>query len=174
MGAIGKTKWKANHVLSEIEFKVNHIMISTVSESFNKFEAYAETKNNEFKNVNNIFDAKKISINIKNNDNLPFNGQQTSFNAAGYPELFFKSKSFDKRVVIDELIIKNMTKKISFFFGLNGVAEDQYLQTKSGFERSIPLSKTDFDLSWKLVTEAENIAVSDKVKCINIQFNKQQ
>ena len=42
------TKWALDPTHSEIHFKVKHLMITTVTGSFNSFTASAETENDDF------------------------------------------------------------------------------------------------------------------------------
>lgn len=175
METTAKTKWKIDPTHSEIGFKVKHMMISTVSGTWNEFDAHVETDNDDFKHANFEFSAKIDSIDTKNKDRDTHLKSEEFFNATKYPELSFKSKSFDGDTMIGDLTIRDVTKEISLDVDFNGVAEDQYGQTKAGFEITGSINRKDFDLNWNVVTEAGNVVVSDKVRMvIDLQFIKQQ
>ena len=169
-----KTNWKLDPTHSEIEFKVKHMMISTVTGSFSEFDATAETEDDSFKNAEFAFNAKVDSISTKNEDRDTHLKSDDFFNAEQFPQLTFKSKSFDGEKMIGDLTIRDVTKEITLDVDFNGIAEDPYGQTKAGLEATGTINRKDFNLNWSAVTEAGNIVVSDKVKLIaNLQFIKQ-
>ncbi len=169
-----KTNWKLDPTHSEIEFKVKHMMISTVTGSFSEFDATAETEDDSFKNAEFAFNAKVDSISTKNEDRDTHLKSDDFFNAEQFPQLTFKSKSFDGDKMVGDLTIRDTTKEITLDVDFNGIAEDPYGQTKAGLEATGTINRKDFNLSWSAVTEAGNIVVSDKVKLIaNLQFIKQ-
>ena len=169
-----KTNWKLDPTHSEIEFKVKHMMISTVTGSFSEFDATAETEDDSFKNAEFAFNAKVDSISTKNEDRDTHLKSDDFFNAEQFPQLTFKSKSFNGEKMVGDLTIRDVTKEITLDVDFNGIAEDPYGQTKAGLEATGTINRKDFNLSWSAVTEAGNIVVSDKVKLIaNLQFIKQ-
>lgn len=168
------TNWKIDPTHSEIEFKVKHMMISTVTGSFADFDATVEVEKENFEDAKFSFNTKIDSINTKNEDRDTHLKSEDFFNAEKYPALSFESKSFDGEKMIGYLTIKNVTKEVVLDVDFNGIAVDPYGQTKAGFEAEGTISRKDFDLSWNAVTEAGSIVVSDKVKLIaNLQFTKQ-
>ena len=175
METTGKTKWKIDPTHSEIGFKVKHMMISTVSGNIDEFDANVETDNDNFENAQFSFSAKINSINTKNTDRDTHLKSEEFFYASKYPELSFKSKSFDGSTMIGDMTIRDVTKEISLDVDFNGIAEDQYGQTKAGFEITSAISRKDFNLNWNAVTEAGNVVVSDKVRLVvDLQLIKQQ
>ncbi|RXJ46010.1 YceI family protein [Gelidibacter gilvus] len=174
MTTTGKTTWKIDPTHSEIEFKVKHMMISTVTGSFGEFDAHVESADDTFKDAKFSFSAKIDSINTKNSDRDKHLKSDDFFNAEKHPNLSFKSKSFDGETMVGDLTIRDITKEVSLKVDFNGVAVDPYGQTKAGFEAEGTLNRKDFNLSWNAVTEAGSIVVSDKVRLIaNLQFIKQ-
>ncbi len=150
------------------------MMISTVSGSFGEFEATVEAADDTFKDAKFSFSAKINSISTKNQDRDTHLKSDDFFNAEKFPNLIFKSKSFDGETVVGDLTIRDVTKEISLQVDFNGIADDQYGQTKAGFETTGTLNRKDFQLNWNAVTEAGNVVVSDKVRLIaNLEFIKQ-
>lgn len=169
-----KTTWKIDTTHSEIGFKVKHMMISTVSGSFEDFDANVESEDDSFKNADFSFTAKIDSISTKNADRDAHLKSDDFFNAEKFPELTFKSKSFDGNTLLGDLTIRDITKEVALDVDFNGIAVDPYGQTKAGFEAETTINRKDFNLTWSAITEAGSIVVSDKVKLIaNIQFVKQ-
>ncbi|SHF45113.1 Polyisoprenoid-binding protein YceI [Salegentibacter echinorum] len=169
-----KTIWKLDPTHSEIEFKVKHMMISTVSGSFSEFEGEVEAADDSFKDAKFKFNAKIDSISTKNNDRDTHLKSEDFFNAEKHPHLTFESKSFDGEKMVGDMTIKDVTKEVTLDVDFNGIADDQYGQTKAGFEATGKINRKDFGLNWSAVTEAGNVVVSDKVKLVaNLQFTKQ-
>lgn len=169
-----KTIWNIDTTHSEINFKVKHMMISTVSGSFEKFDGKVETSNGDFKNGNFSFDAEIDSVNTNNKDRDNHLKSDDFFGAEKNPKLTFKSKSFDGEKMVGDLTIKGVTKEVTLDADYNGSAVDPYGQTKAGFEFEGNINRKDFGLTWSAVTEAGSIVVSDTVKLnASIQFIKQ-
>ncbi|MGB0837227.1 MAG: YceI family protein [Flavobacteriaceae bacterium] len=168
-----KTIWNLDSAHSEIAFKVKHMMISTVTGHFENFKGVVETQDNDFNNANFEFSAEVDSINTKNADRDGHLKSGDFFDAATYPELSFKSTSFDGERLIGELTIKDVTKEVALEGSFNGIAVDPYGQTKAGMEFSGGINRKDFGLSWSAVTEAGSIVVGEQVKLvIDLQFIK--
>ncbi|MFC6102859.1 YceI family protein [Olivibacter domesticus] len=169
-----KTTWNIDKVHSEISFKVKHMMISTVTGYFEDFNATAETSNDDFVNADFSFTAKTSSINTKNGDRDGHLKSDDFFNAEKYPELLFKSTSFDGETLVGDLTIRDITKEIKMYVDFNGIVVDPYGQTKAGFEATGTINRKDFNLTWSAVTDAGSIVVSDTVKLIvDLEFNKE-
>lgn len=175
MSKINKTKWKIDTAHSEISFKVKHMMISTVTGHFEDFNLTAESTNDGFIEADFNFVAKTASINTKNSDRDRHLKSDDFFNAEKYPELKFKSTSFDGSTLIGDLTIRDITKEIEIHADFNGIAIDPYGQTKAGFEINGVINRKDFNLTWSAITETGSIVVSDTVKIIaNLQFIKEK
>lgn len=168
------TTWNVDASHSVINFKVKHMMISTVTGSFEKFDGSVETINDDFKNAKFNFVADIDSVNTNNSDRDAHLKSEDFFGAENFPQLSFTSKSFDGDKIVGDLTIKGVTKEVILNTDYNGTAVDQYGQTKAGFEFEGEISRKDFGLTWNAVTEAGSIVVSDKVKMIaSVQFIKQ-
>lgn len=171
---MGKTNWTIDNAHSEVAFKVRHMMISTVTGYFDDFSSTITTDGDDFKNAAIDFEARTSSINTKNKDRDAHLRSDDFFNAETYPELKFKSKSYDGSKLTGDLTIRDITKEVELDVDFNGIAVDPYGQTKAGFEINGEINRKDFNLSWSGVTEAGNIMVSDKVKIsVDAQFIKQ-
>lgn len=62
------TKWNLDPSHSEVQFKVKHMVISTVTGNFDHFNAGVESNSNALSDAKFEFDAKIESINTKNSD----------------------------------------------------------------------------------------------------------
>ncbi len=166
METVIKTVWYIDSTHSEIGFKAKYMKISTVTGRFDNMNAFVKTENDSFINADFNFMAQIESINTKNKNRDTHLKSDDFFNAKEYPEMIFKSKSFNGNKMIGDLTIKNITKEISLDVNFNGIAVDLYSQIKAGFKITGNLSRRDFNLNWNKVTEENNVVVSDNIKLI--------
>ncbi|MFP4471697.1 MAG: YceI family protein [Bacteroidota bacterium] len=170
----GKTIWIIDPAHSEINFKVRHMMISTVSGHFEKFDARVETNGEDFANAHVELEVDISSINTKNKDRDTHLRSTDFFDAEQHPKMTFVSKNYDGEKLTGDLTIRGTTREVELDVEFNGIAVDPYGQTKAGFEITGEINRKDFGLNWNAVTEAGNVVVSDKVKLvIEAQFIKQ-
>jgi polyisoprenoid-binding protein YceI len=168
------TKWVLDPMHSEVQFKVKHLVISTVTGSFKIFEGSLETENDNFSNANISFslDVNSIDTNQEARDGHLKSAE--FFDAEQYPNITFKSTSFDGEDLKGNLTIKGITKPVTLEVEHGGTATDFYGNTKAGFEVIGKINRKDFGLTWDGVTEAGSVVVGEDIKLIiNVQFAKQ-
>lgn len=173
-----KTKWTIDPTHSEVQFKIKHLVISTISGSFTKFSAEAETDGESFESAKIKFsaDAKSITTGTEQRD-----GHLNSadfFDAANHPTIDFVSTSMTKLgdatyKLLGNLTMRGTTKPIELDVEFGGIMKDSYGNIKAGFEVSGKIKRKEFGLNWDGITEAGGIVVSDEVKILaNVQFAK--
>ena len=171
-----KTLWKIDPTHSEVQFKVKHLVISTVTGSFGTFNGQIEADEEDFENAKATFTADIDSISTNNEDRDQHLKSDDFFNAEEYPQISFESKNFQKvgegeYKVTGDLTIRDVTKEIELDVVHGGTVGDPYGQTKAGFEVTGTINRKEFGLSWNAVTEAGNVVVGDKIKLqLNVQF----
>jgi len=171
-----KTTWAIDPDHSEIHFKVKHMMVSTVTGSFNEFGATVESESEDFDGANISFWANIDSIDTNNEARDNHLKSDDFFNAGEYPKMSFQSRSFTRQEdgnfkLIGDLTIRDQTKEVELDAELFGVAVDPYGQTKAGFEINGKINRKDFNLKWNAVTEAGSVVVSDEVRlALNVQL----
>jgi polyisoprenoid-binding protein YceI len=170
--------WKIDPAHSEVQFKVKHLVISTVTGSFGKFSGQMETENDEFSPAKINFEAAVDSINTNNTDRDSHLKSADFFDAANFPKISFESESFEKTgdaayKLNGKLTMRGVTKAVALDVEHGGVMTDPYGNTKAGFELQGKVSRKEFGLSWNAVTEAGGVVVGDEVKLLlNIQLAK--
>lgn len=173
------TKWAIDPTHSEITFKVKHLVISTVTGSFNSFDGTLEAENYTLENAQISFAADINSIDTNNSDRDTHLKSDDFFNAAEFPKMTFESTSFtktgdDEFKLIGNLTIRGNTKEIALNATYGGTVVDPYGQTKAGFEVAGKILRKEFALKWNAITEAGSVVVSDEVKLLmSVQFVKQ-
>ena len=170
-----KTLWKIDPTHSEIEFKVKHLVISTVTGKFKNFDATVEAEESTFEGAKISFNADIASIETGVEDRDNHLKSADFFDAENFPKLTFDSTSFEKTgdstyKLTGNLTIKDVTKEVTLNVEHGGTVEDPYGQTKAGFEISGEINRKEFGLTWSAVTEAGSVVVGDTVKLImNVQ-----
>ena len=172
------TKWVLDPTHSEVQFKVKHLVISTVTGAFKSFEGSLETDSEDFQNakVNITLDVNSIDTNQEQRDGHLKSAE--FFDAEKYPKISFTSTSLtkdgDDYKLNGDLTIKDVTKPVSLDVEYGGSAGDFYGNTKAGFEVTGKINRKEFGLTWDGVTEAGSIVVGEEIKLIiNVQFTKQ-
>lgn len=167
-------KWNLDKSHSEAQFKVKHMVISTVSGDFSSFDATAESDDESFKNAKFEFKADVDSISTKNEQRDEHLKSDDFFNAGEFPELTFKGSDFDGENLKGEITIKGVTKPITLNADFGGVIKDPYGNQRAGFEFTGEVNRKDFGLNWNATMESGGLVVSDKVKLfVNLEFVKQ-
>ena len=174
-----KTSWVIDPTHSEIQFKVKHLVISTVTGSFKTFEGTVETDGDDLTTANIQFSADVASIDTNQAQRDEHLRSGDFFDAENYPKLTFTSTGLEKTgedtyKLAGDLTIKGTTKAVVLEAEYGGAMTDFYGQSKAGFEINGKISRKEFGLTWSATTEAGGVVVGDEIKlAINIQLIKQ-
>lgn len=173
------TKWTIDPTHSEVQFKVKHLMITTVTGYFQKFDLVVETEGDDFNTASKIeFTADIDSINTNNEQRDAHLKSADFFNSEEHAQLKFEGKTYeadgDEGKLHGDLTIRGTTKPITLDVDFGGIVVDGYGQTKAGFTVSGKISRKEFGLTWSAVTEAGAVVVSDDIRLsAEIQIVKQ-
>ncbi|KAA9325570.1 YceI family protein [Hymenobacter busanensis] len=172
------TKWVIDPMHTEVQFKVKHLVISTVTGSFKKFDGTVETEGDNFETAKARFTADISSIDTNQEQRDTHLKSADFFDADNHPQLVFESTSLrkvgdDQYKLLGNLTLRETTKPVELDVEFGGTATDFYGNEKVGFEVTGKISRKEFGLTWNGITEAGAIVVSDDVKLYaNVQFNK--
>jgi polyisoprenoid-binding protein YceI len=173
------TKWVLDPTHSEVTFKVKHLMFTNVSGNFTKFEATAESEDENFDNASFAFSAEVDSINTNNADRDGHLKSADFFDAAQFPTITFKSTKVAKAeegeyVVTGDLSIHGETKEVTLAVEYGGIQKDPWGNIKSGFSVVGKINRKDFGLSWNAALETGGVMLGEEVKlALELQFVKQ-
>jgi polyisoprenoid-binding protein YceI len=176
---MANTKWALDPTHSEVEFKVRHLMITTVTGQFQKFSGSVETEGEDFTTARIKFSAEIDSISTNNLQRDQHLKNSDFFDAANHPSLDFVSGRLEK-ISDDEyklhgtLTMRGVSKDITLNVESGGVVLDPWGNTRAGFTVTGKINRTDFGVSFGAVTETGNVVLSDEVKiAAGVQFVKQ-
>ncbi|NQV52473.1 MAG: YceI family protein [Flavobacteriales bacterium] len=169
-----KTTWAIDPTHSEVQFKVKHLVISTVTGFFRSFEGSVRSESEDFDGAEVSFKLDVDSIDTNQSDRDGHLKSDDFFAAEKYPQITFDngilSKDGDKYVLKGDLTIRDITKPVSMTAELGGIMEDPYGNTKAGFEVNGKVNRKEFGLMWDTITEAGGVVVGDDVR---LHFNIQ-
>ena len=173
--------WVIDPSHSEIRFKIKHLMITTVTGSFDIFQASVETEDEDFMKAKVSFYADIDSISTGDEQRDRHLKSAEFFDAATYPKLKFvatKVENVDNDgsyELYGDITIKEITKNIKLDVEFGGVVKDAYGNTKAGFSINGKINRKDFSLTWNAFTETGGVVVSDDVRiACEIQLIEQQ
>jgi polyisoprenoid-binding protein YceI len=172
------TQWALDPTHSELQFKVKHLMITTVTGSLKIFNASVTSEGDDFENGKISFEAETSSIDTGNKDRDNHLTSADFFDAAQFPAITFASTSFEKDgddfILKGDLTVKGVSKPVKLNAEFGGIATDPWGNTKAGFTLSGKINRTDFGLSWNAALETGGVMVSEEVKiAAELQFVKQ-
>lgn len=173
-------KWKIDPAHSEIQFKVKHLMITTVTGHFKSYDLDVETQTDDFNTTKKIeFTADIDSIDTNNAQRDTHLKSNDFFNAEQHPKLKFVGKKYeangDEATLNGDLTIRDVTKPITLKVEFGGTVIDPWGQQKAGFTIDGKINRKDFNLTWDAVTEAGSVVVSNEIKIhAEVQLVKQQ
>ena len=161
--------WKIDPSHSEVQFKVKHLMITTISGYFNSYDLEVVTDGEDFTTASVIeFRADVDSVSTKNEQRDAHLRSAEFFNAEQHGMITFSGKRFeqdaDEYLLHGDLNIKGITKPILLHVDFGDIVVDPYQQTKAGFTVTGKISRKEFGLTWDAVTEAGQVVVSDEIR----------
>ena len=172
--------WKIDAAHSEIQFKVKHLMITTITGYFRKFDGEVITESDDFNTTTTIkFTADINSIETNNLQRDTHLKSEDFFNAEKFNQIIFIGTRYealnDEATLYGNLTVRGITKSVKLNVEFGGIAVDPYGQNKAGFTVTGKISRKEFELKWNAVTEAGSVVVSDEVKIhAEVQLIKQQ
>jgi polyisoprenoid-binding protein YceI len=168
-------KWLIDKDHSDVQFKIKHMVISTVTGAFNNFQGGATTENNmEHAEVHFSLDVNSIDTNQEERD--AHLRSADFFDAAQFPTITFESHDFRKikgnrYVLTGNLTMKGITKPVELVAEYGGTAPDMHGKTKIGFEVTGRISRWEFGLTYNAVMEAGGLILGEDVMVeANIQL----
>ena len=174
-----KGNWTIDPVHTDIGFTVNHLVISHVNGSFEKFDGTLTNASGNFEDSKISFKVETASVNTRNEMHDNHLKSDDFFNSETYPYLKLDNVSISetskgKYILTGDLTIRDITKPVEFDVRWGGVAKDGYGNDKMGFRASTEIDRFDFGLKWNQLTEAGGFTVGKKVEITaNLQFAKQ-
>lgn len=164
------TKWILDPSHSEVEFKIRHMMISTVSGKFTKFDADVTTEDEDFMTAKASFTIDVDSITTGNEQRDGHLKAGDFFDSAKFPQIKFTAKKYENvdndgsYEVYGDLTIRDVTKEVKLDAEFGGVIKDPWGNTRAGMTVSGKINRKDYGVQFHAVTETGGLVVSDEVR----------
>jgi polyisoprenoid-binding protein YceI len=174
-----KTNWGIDPPHSHIGFKVKHLMFTNVRGSFKEYSASVATDGDDFTTAEISVSIKTASIDTgesKRDDHLR---SADFFDADKNKEILYRSSSLRKAgnngdyVVLGDLTIKGVTKRVSLNAQFGGVMKDPWGNEKAVISLQGKINRKDWGLNWNVALETGGVLVGEEVTFdIEVQLAK--
>jgi len=160
--------WKIDPAHSEVGFKVRHLVVSTVTGRFGRFNATIDSGREDFSDAKVAFEAEIDSIDTKNGQRDAHLKSADFFDAARHPKMTFASTAVEKTSdyefrVTGDLTMRGVTREVTLDVIYNGTVAGFDGNQVAGFEIRGKLNRFDFGLQWSTLTETGGMVVSNEV-----------
>ena len=176
---MAKETWVLDPTHSELQFKIKHLMISTVTGQFNQFKATVETEGDDFATAKVHFQAEVSSISTNNEQRDAHLKNGDFFDAEKYPEIIFEGHKMEKKgddeyKLYGNITMRGVSKQLVLDVEFGGITKDPWGNMRSGFSVTGKINRYDFGMSFGAVSETGGLLLGDEVKIhANVQFVKQ-
>jgi polyisoprenoid-binding protein YceI len=172
-------KWALDPTHAELQFKVKHLMISTVTGQFKEFEGDVETVGNDFTTARVRFAAPISSISTNNEQRDAHLKTSDFFDAENHPKLTFVSDKLEKHDDVEyklygTLTMRGVSKPVVLNVEFGGIAQDPWGNTRAGFTVTGKINRQDFGVAFNAITETGGFMLGNDISLIaSVQFVKQ-
>jgi len=168
-----KSGWRLDKAHSGITFSIRHMVISEVTGNFKDFDIAFSAAKDDFTDASVDATLKVASINTDNERRDGHLKSDDFFNAEKFPEIKFKSTSFEKvgenkYKIHGTLTIREITKEVTFDATYNGSVKGMGGSTVTAWKATLALNRFDYGLKWNRTIESGGLVAGD---IVNITLN---
>ncbi|HYM95059.1 MAG TPA: YceI family protein [Chitinophagaceae bacterium] len=174
-------RWKFDKAHSQIQFRVKHLMITTISGGFSDFDVAVETEEEDFMTAKVSFTANTASVSTGNPERDKHIKSPDFFDVQNYPQIKFVATKYEKLddkgnyKLYGDLTIRSVTKNIELDAQFAGVVKDPWGKNKAGLIISGRVNRKDFGLKWNVITEAGSLLVGEEARILcEVQLMEEQ
>jgi diguanylate cyclase (GGDEF)-like protein/PAS domain S-box-containing protein len=170
--------WIVDQAHSTVGFEVKHMMVSKVRGQFDSFIAEIDAEDlTDLTTAKIVFQFDGDSINTRNKERDKHLKSADFFDIKDYPTIDFKStnitKNDERYKVTGDLMIKGITKPVTFDVKFGGRASNPWGVEVYGYEAEATINREDFGLTWNAALETGGVLVGKEVKIIvDLEINQ--
>ncbi|MBI5475970.1 MAG: polyisoprenoid-binding protein [Ignavibacteriales bacterium] len=175
-----QTNWKLDAAHSKVSFNISHMVISEVTGRFTDFDINLTQTKDDFAESKITATIKTKSINTDNEGRDKHLRSTDFFDAEKYPEITFKSMSFEKTgkdsyKITGDLTMHGVTKSVVMSTKFNGTMVDPWGNTRAGFKAEGTINRKDFGIVYNKVLETGGVMLGEDVGIIiNVEMTKEK
>jgi polyisoprenoid-binding protein YceI len=159
---------------SDVQFRVRHMGISTVTGSFGEFSGTFSVDPKKIEATKGSAVIKVASVNTNNDRRDGHLKGDDFFNAGQFPEIKFVSKAVRNVNMADstadlvgDLTIRDVTKEIVLKVKGTGIlAKDPWGMERAAFRATGVINRFDFNLKWNNLIEGGGLVVAPEVEIV--------
>lgn len=169
-------KYKIDTAHTMVGFKVKHLVVSTVSGRFDKFDGDFDFKEGKVSNINVKIDLDSINTNEKKRDDHlrspDFFGVRDAKKGLVKKRQFMTfvssgdSVSVGDNNITGKLTIGDVTKDVTLKVNYGGEATDPWGNKRVGFTASGKINRKDFNVNWSKTLDGGGLVVADDVDIV--------
>ncbi len=153
---------------SRFGFVARHAMVSKVRGSFNDFEGSVVIDGDNPNQSSVTLTLQAASVDTRNETRDGHLRTNDFLEVETYPQITFTSTSISHEggtdfAVTGDLTIKDVTKTVTIPLEFNGAATDPYGNKRIGFEGTLPIVRSEYNVSFSAPLEGGGLLVSDKI-----------
>jgi len=161
--------WVIDPAHSKISFTAKYLVISDVEGQFNKFDGTFSSSKEDWSDLKADVTVDVHSINTGIDKRDGHLKSDDFFNAEKFPTINFKStqvKKIDenKFVLIGDLTIRDVTKRVEVPFVYGGTVTDGYGNVKAGFKATGKIDRQEYGLKYRNSAKTGEAVVSDDIE----------
>jgi polyisoprenoid-binding protein YceI len=173
-----KSGWTLDKAHSSINFSVRHMVISEVTGNFKDFDVSFASSKDDYSDAAVDASIRVASINTDNERRDGHLKTDDFFNAEKFPQVKFKSTSFEKvgegkYKINGDLTIRDTTKRVTFDAVYNGSIKAPWGATISSWKATLSVNRFDYGLKWNKAIDTGGLIAGETVKItLNLEFDK--
>jgi polyisoprenoid-binding protein YceI len=164
-----RTTWKFDPAHTSVEFKVKHMMVTTVKGRFTEVEGtiFGELEDPALAEVDVQIEA--ASIDTRNEQRDAHLRSADFLDAEHFPTITFRSSRVERTGqdtfnVTGDLTIRGTTREVVLDTSVNGSGKTPYGTEVVGISAETSINRKDFGLNWNVALETGGWLVGDTVK----------
>ncbi len=162
------SEWTVDKAHSSIGFTVSHMVISKVPGKFTDFDGNVTFDPAHPADGSVSFTIQAASISTDNEKRDSHLKSADFFDVEKYPEITFVSTKVEPGndnhyQITGDLTMRGVTKPVTFDAVLNGVVDDPWGNTKSGFTATTTINRQDFGVNWSKTLDTGGLVAGNDV-----------
>ncbi len=171
--------WVIDRDHSTAEFRVRHLMISTVRGRFSEWSGQIVGNPEDLTHATASLTIDVTSVDTRQPERDNHLRSADFFDAANYPHITFESQTIerighDRYRVTGPLTIRGVTRLVPVTVEFLGFSKDPWGGERAGFTATTQLNRKDYGLVWNAPLETGGVLVGDEVNIeVDLEVVKQ-